>query len=112
MSDAWCGTACLGEDVAIEELGNHEVSVISQAPGRAGDRFTLEVPGDPVAHLAVSVLTSTPVVAGAGLRYRLRLRVNSAGASTDNTEDLLSASAPSSGDPEPGADTGRSGSAA
>jgi hypothetical protein len=106
----WHGTARLGEDVTIEELGNHEVSVLSLTPARAGEEFTLEVPGNPVVHLSVSVLGSTPVVAGAGLHYRLRLRVNSASHSTDNTEESSSTSERAAGDPQPAGDSGRSGS--
>src|SRR5512139_3324479 len=85
VTEGWRGTARLGEDVTIEQLGNHEVSVLSLTPARAGEEFALEVHGDPVLRLTVSVLTSTPVVAGAGLHYRLRLRVNSAHPSTDTT---------------------------
>jgi len=108
VTEGWRGSARLGEDVTIEELGNHEISVLSVTPARAGDEFTLEVHGNPVAHLSVSVLSSTPVVAGAGLQYRLHLRVNSAGPATDNTEESPSASEPASGDPQPGRDSGRS----
>jgi len=91
-------------------LGNHEVSVLSLTPARAGEEFTLEVHGDPVLRLTVSVLTSTPVVAGAGLQHRLRLRVNSAHPSTDKTEESSSASELASGDPQPAGDPGRRGS--
>jgi antitoxin (DNA-binding transcriptional repressor) of toxin-antitoxin stability system len=108
--DGWHGTARLGEDVTIEELGNHEVSVLSLNPARAGDEFTLEVHGNPVAHLSVSVLSSTPVVAGEGLHYRLHLRVNSARASADNPEQPTSTSEPVAGDPQPAGDPGRRGS--
>ena len=110
VTDGWHGTARLGEDVTIEELGNHEISVLSLTPARAGEEFTLEVPGNPVVHLSVSVLSSTPVVAGEGLHYRLHLRVKSAHSSTDNTEESPSASEPASGDPRPARDSGRSGS--
>jgi antitoxin (DNA-binding transcriptional repressor) of toxin-antitoxin stability system len=108
--DGWHGTARLGEDVTIEELGNHEVSVLSLTPARTGDEFTLEVHGNPVAHLSVSVLSSTPVVAGEGLHYRLHLRVNSAQASADNTEESPSASEVAADDPQPARDLGRRGS--
>ncbi len=107
--DGWHGTARLGEDVTIEELGNHEVSVLSLIPARAGDKFTLEVHGNPVARLNVSVLSSTPVVAGEGLHYRLHLRVNSARASADNTEESSSASETAAGDAQPARDPGRRG---
>ena len=110
VTDGWHGTARLGEDVTIEELGNHEVSVLSLTPARAGEEFTLEVPGNPVAHLSVSVLDSTPVVEGAGLHYRIRLRVNSASNSTDNPEESSSTSERAPGDPQPARDLGRSGS--
>jgi antitoxin (DNA-binding transcriptional repressor) of toxin-antitoxin stability system len=110
VTEGWHGTARLGEDVTIEELGNHEISVLSLTPARAGEEFTLEVHGNPVAHLSVSVLSSTPVVAGEGLHYRLHLRVNSAGPSTDNTEESPSASELASGDPQRARDSGRSGS--
>jgi len=110
VTEGWHGTARLGEDVTIEQLGNHEVSVLSLTPARAGEEFTLEVHGDPVLRLTVSVLSSTPVVAGAGLHYRLRLRVNSAQPSTDKAGESSSAPELASGDPQPAGDPGRRGS--
>jgi hypothetical protein len=100
LPDAWLGTLCLSEDVTVEEIGNHEMSVLSLASAQPGEEFTLELPDGPGANLGVVVLDGSPVITDLGLRYRLRLRVHSIDDRTDNTKDTPDRSTPQSGNPE------------
>jgi hypothetical protein len=108
LPDAWSGTLCLSEDVTVEEIGNHEMSILSLTSGQIGEEFTLQFPDGPSANLGVVVLDGGPVVTDAGLRYRLRLRVHSIDDRTDNTKDAPGRSTQPSGNPESVKDLSRS----
>jgi hypothetical protein len=99
LPDAWSGTLCLSEDVSVEEIGNHEMSVLSLAPAQTGEEFTLELSDGPSAKLGVVVLDGSPVVTDVGLRYRLRFRVHSIDDRTDNTKDTPGRATSQSGNP-------------
>ena len=70
------GSLRVREDVAIEELTDGEVVILSPEPFRPDERLTLEIPGDSRRRLSVRVRESRPaVVADGPVRHRLRLSI-------------------------------------
>jgi hypothetical protein len=64
------------EEVAIEQLDENEVVILSPEPCRSNEDLTLEIPGDSRRRLNVRVQESRPaVVADGAIRHRLRLSI-------------------------------------
>jgi hypothetical protein len=62
------------EEVAIEQLNDAEVVILSPEPCRTDERLTLEIPGGSRRRLNVRVCESRPaVVADGAIRHRLTL---------------------------------------
>jgi hypothetical protein len=68
------GSLRVREEVLIERWGEGEVEVMSTVPCRPNDGLTLEVPGDGVGRVTVTVQDSRPIVTADGsIQYRLRM---------------------------------------
>lgn len=64
------------EEVAIEDISDGEVVILSPEPCRADERLTLEIPGDIRRRLSVRVRESRPaVIADGPIRHRLKLTI-------------------------------------
>ena len=70
------GSLRMREEVAIEELTDTDVVILSPEPCRTDERLTLEIPGDNRRRLSVSVRESRPIVVADGpIRHRLTLSI-------------------------------------
>lgn len=62
------------EDIVIENWGDQEVTVVSAISYRPEEELTLELPGDRLTQLAVTVRDTRPTTGPDGsVRFRLRL---------------------------------------
>ena len=74
------GNLRLREEVAIEELTEREVVILSPEPCRVEDQYTLEIPGELHRRMSVKVSECRPAVTGDGaIRHRCRLSIESHG---------------------------------
>lgn len=77
------GSLLMREEVAIEELKEHEVVILSPEPCRAEERLTLEIPGDLRRRMRVRVSECRPAVTDDGaIRHRVRLVIEGDAAET------------------------------
>ena len=68
------------EEVAIEQLNDDEVVILSPEPCRSDEHLALEIPGVSRRRLNVRVRESRPaVVADGAIRHRLRLSIERSG---------------------------------
>src|SRR5262245_43849907 len=87
-SRPWSAALQTLDDVVLEESGNGEISVLSAAPARQGDKFILEIATGGL-RLDVTVLRSEPVLVDGSVRHRLQLRSTEApGADADEPSSL------------------------
>jgi hypothetical protein len=78
LSVPWEGALCVPADVVIEEYGDKEVSVVSNAPAHRDELLTLDAAGTgpgPATPLNVRVKESVPVLVDGVVRHRLRLTI-------------------------------------
>jgi hypothetical protein len=68
------------EEVAIEEMDDSHVVILSPEPCRVDERLTIEIPGGSRRRLNVKVRESRPaVVADGAIRHRLKLSIEQHG---------------------------------
>jgi hypothetical protein len=68
-------------DVIVSRTGPGELLAVSHTPGVMGELLTLELSGGAMSVQAgVVVLESRPVIVGGGVRHRIRLALQQAGA--------------------------------
>ena len=78
LSVPWEGELCVPADVVIEEYGDKEVSVVSNAPAHRDELLTLDAAGtssESATTLSVRVKESVPVLVDGVVRHRLRLAI-------------------------------------
>lgn len=78
LSVPWEGELRVPADVVIEEYGEKEVSVVSNAPAHRDELLTLDAAGtgpEPATTLNVRVKESVPVLVDGVVRHRLRLSI-------------------------------------
>jgi hypothetical protein len=64
------------EEVAIEEMDDSQVVILSPEPCRVDERLTIEIPGDSRRRLNVKVRESRPAIEADGaIRHRLKLQI-------------------------------------
>jgi hypothetical protein len=68
------------EEVAIEEMDDSQMVILSPEPYRVDERLTIEIPGGSRRRLNVKVQESRPaVVADGAIRHRLKLSIEQHG---------------------------------